>query len=73
MFATKGLAALPSYQPDALRGLALLTLADVVGQPANDICSSVHLPHSCLSLAQNLIQDMERLEWPARSQYSWMV
>ncbi len=73
MLATKGLGALPSYRPDALRGLALLTLAAVAGRPAEDVCNMVHLPRSCLDQAHGLIRDMERLGWPARSGDAWSI
>ncbi len=73
MLATKGLGALASYSPDGLRGLSILTLADVAGQAADNVCDKVHLPRSCLVLASGLINDMETLGWHARSANTWVV
>src|SRR5712692_1199486 len=73
MLATKGLGALASYSPDGLRGLSILTLADVAGQAADNVCDKVHLPRSCLVLASGLINDMEKLGWHARSANTWVV
>jgi hypothetical protein len=73
MLAAKGLGALPSYYPDALRGLAAMTLADAAGQSAEDVCERAGMPPGYLELASGLLRDMESLGWPARSGDVWMV
>jgi hypothetical protein len=73
MLAAKGLGGLPSYHPDALRGLALMSLADSSGQPVEAALGSSGLPPSCLDLANALIADMENLGWSARSGAVWSV
>lgn len=73
ILAAKGLGALRSYRPDALRGLAAMTLADAAGQSAEGVCGRAGMPQRYLELASGLLHDMERLGWPARSGDAWMV
>lgn len=50
-----------------------LELGGLSELPAEEVCSSLHMPLSCLDLAEALIQDMESLGWSARFRDIWMI